>query len=119
MKKMDVFEEQPLERLTVFLYLVPIFGVVPALWTLYRQRGSREQKRVSRMVLILAFGWLVGSLLLQTGGQNAETLTLPLLLMSSLLSSGYFLVNMWLMVQVWQRKPARLTLLERLTKSLR
>ena len=119
MKKVDIFEEQPLERLTIFLYLVPVFGVVPALWTLYRQQGSREQKRISRLALTLAFGWLLGSILLQTGGQTSETLTLPLLLMSSLLSSGYFLVNIWLMVQVWQRKPVRLPLLDRVTKSLR
>lgn len=94
-----------LTRLNYFLYLVPIFGVFPALWRLYRQQGSREEQRLARLVIFMAFVWLAGTLLMQTSGQADEEMRLPLLLMSSVLTSGYFVTNLWLMIRVWQRKP--------------
>lgn len=100
----DRYGEQDLRRLQMFFYLVPVLGFFPALWTLYRQSGSREQRQVSQLAVKLALGWLLGAVLLQGGIQFADSLTLPLLIMSSLLTSGYFLVNIWLMARLWQRK---------------
>ncbi len=108
MKDIDPLDNQDLKRLQIFFYLIPVVGFFPAIWTLYRNEGGRQRKALSRLVVTLALGWLFGYILLGTGAQTSESLTLPLLLMSSLLTSGYFLVNLWLMVRLWQRKPLRL-----------
>jgi len=49
---------------------------------------------------------------------NVELLGVSLLLADSLLSSSYFLVNLLLMVQLWQRKPVKLPGLTQLAKHL-
>jgi hypothetical protein len=105
MKNGDRFGTEDLKHLRMFIYLVPIVGFFPALWTLYRKRGNQEQREVSRLAITLALGWLFGYVLLGTGAQAIDSLSLPLLITSSLLTSGYFLVNIWLMVRLWQRQP--------------
>jgi hypothetical protein len=100
----EMFENSDMQRLQMFLCLVPVVGFFPALWTLYNQRGNRRQQRVSRLAVTLALGWIVGYFLLNAGAHTSDTLTLPLLIMSSLLTSGYFLTNIWLMVRLWRRK---------------
>jgi hypothetical protein len=114
MKNIDRFRTQDLNHLRMFIYLVPVVGFFPAVWTLYRRRGSREQRAASRLAVTLALGWLFGYLLLGAGSQTSDTLALPLLITSSLLTSGYFLVNIWLMVRLWQRQSLRLPGLSRL-----
>lgn len=107
MNELDPLENQDLKRLQLFIYLVPILGFFPALWTLYRRQGTREQQAVSRLSVTLAFSWLLGYFLLSAGVQS-EFWTLRLLIMNSLLTSGYFLVSLGLMVRLWQRKSPRL-----------
>ena len=96
------------KRLYLFFYLIPIFGFFPSLWTLYRRQGSREQLTVSRLSVTLAGSWLLGYLLLGTAGEMSEFLTLRLLLLNTLLTSGYFMVSLWLMVRLNQRQSPRL-----------
>jgi hypothetical protein len=104
MRQTNPFVSQDLRRIQTFIYLIPVVGFFPALWTLYRRQGSREQRAVSRLAVTLATGWLFGYLLLGTGASASQSLALPLLIVSSLLTSGYFLVNVWLMVRLWRRK---------------
>lgn len=118
MSNVDPFENQDIKHLQLFIYLIPIVGFFPALWTLYRRSGTRQQRNLSRLVITLALGWLFGYLLLGVGAQTTESLSLPLLLTSSLLTSGYFLVNIWLMVRLWQRKSLRLPLVSPLSDRL-
>ncbi|MDP8963537.1 MAG: hypothetical protein M3O33_06035 [Cyanobacteriota bacterium] len=108
MKDLDPLENSDLKRLQLFIYLVPVLGFFPALWTLYRRQGSREQQAVSRLSVTLAFSWLLGYILLSAGVQVSEFWTLRLLFMNTLLTSGYFLVCIGLMVRLWQRKSPRL-----------
>lgn len=114
----DPFENEDLRHLRFFLYLIPIVGFFPALWTLYKQRGTQRERNLSRLVVTLALGWLLGYVLLAVGAEASESLSLPLLITSSLLSSGYFLVNIWLMVRLWQRKPLRLPFVSKLSDRL-
>ena len=51
----------------LILYLVPILGFFPSLWTIYQGQGSREQLAVSRLSITLALIWILGYLLLTTG----------------------------------------------------
>lgn len=120
MKESDPLENQDLQRLQLFLYLVPVIGVFPALWTLYRRQGTREQQAVSRLSITLAFSWLLSYVLLSAGAgaQHSEFWTLRLLFMNTLLTSGYFLVSMGLMVRVWQRKQPRLPGISRLAEGM-
>jgi hypothetical protein len=104
----DPFENQSIRHIQSFIYLIPVLGFFPALWTLYRRNGNREQRVTSRIVIKLALGWLFGYLLLGTAAQTTDVQVLPLLIISSLLTSGYFLVNIWLMVRLWQHKSLRL-----------
>lgn len=104
----DSLENSDLIRLQLFIYLVPVLGFFPSLWTLYRRQGTKEQLAVSRLSVTLALGWLLGYILLLSGAQVSEFWTLRLLFINSLLTSGYFLLSVGLMVRVWQRKLPRL-----------
>lgn len=95
-------------RSVLFYYLIPVFGFFPSLWTLYRRQGSKEQMTVSRLSVTLALAWLLGHLLLETGVHTTESMTLPLLLVSSLLTSSYFVVSVWLMIRLWQRRSMKI-----------
>ena len=118
--------------LQLFWYLIPVVGFFPALWTLYHQdptgmqgsesegmgRDKREQRAVSRLSVTLAGSWLLGYVLLGAGAQTWEFLTLRLLLLNGLLTSGYFLVSLWLIVRLWQRKYPRLPGFSRLANRM-
>lgn len=119
MKPSDLLESEDVDRLQIFIYLIPVLGFFPALWTLYRQAGGQSgrtlagtskstRQNASRLAVTLAMGWIIGYGLLGAGAQAVDSLTLPLLITSSLLTSGYFLVNIWLMVRLWQGQSIRL-----------
>lgn len=86
----------------LLLYLIPVIGFFPSLWTLYRREGSREQLAVSRLSITLGFTWMLGYLLLATGAATSDFFTLRLLILNSFLTSGYFLVSVWLISRVIQ-----------------
>lgn len=114
----DPFNHEEMRHLQLFVYLLPIVGFFPAIWTLYRRRGTRQERNLSRLVVTLALGWLLSYALLGVGSQASESLALPLLITSSLLTSGYFLVNLWLIVRLWQRKSLRLPIVSQLSERL-
>ncbi|MFM7427402.1 MAG: hypothetical protein ACKO7W_20785 [Elainella sp.] len=117
----DPYKQQDLDRLQIFVTLIPVVGFLPALWALYRQQSSPAVQNVSRLVVTLTLGWLLGYGLLGAGAQlssESTVSTLSLLILSSLLTSGYFLVNLWLMVRLWQRKSLRLPGISRLSDRL-
>lgn len=105
----DPYKDRDLQRLQIFICLIPVIGFFPALWTLWQPQTSPEQRNASRLAVTLAIGWMLGYLLLGAGSQlsSGTTATLSLLILSSLLTSGYFLANLWLMVRLWQRKSLR------------
>ena len=117
-RKLQSFENPDIKHLQLFLYLIPVFGFFPALWTLYRRQGTREQQTLSRLAVTLALCWLLSYIFLGTGAQISEGLALPLLLTNSVLTSSYFLVNIWLMVRLWQRQPPQLPWISRISKRL-
>ncbi|NJP10455.1 MAG: hypothetical protein HC866_14075 [Leptolyngbyaceae cyanobacterium RU_5_1] len=114
MSKLEPFENQDIQHLQLFLYLIPVVGFFPALWTLYYQRGTAQQQDLSRIVVMLTLGWLISYSLLGMGAETAGSLAVPLWLMSSVLTSGYFVINLWLMVRLCQRKSVRLPFVSKL-----
>jgi hypothetical protein len=100
-------KDTDISKTQLILYLIPIVGFFPSLWTLYQRQGSREQLIVSRLSITLAFIWMLGYLLLTTGAAT-DFLTLRLLILNSFLTSGYFLVSVWLIFRIIQGKSSRL-----------
>lgn len=119
----EILDNRAFKRLWLFIYLVPVFGVVPVIWTLNRRQSDRQQREVSRVAATIAILWLLGTLTLTSGvaitnGENAQGLGLSLLLVSSLWTSGYFVTNLWLMSRVWRRLPLDLPGIKRINKYL-
>lgn len=118
MNDFDTYEDLDLKRTRLLLYLIPVFGFFPALWTLYRRKGSKQEQKVSRLAVILALGWLSSYVVLGTGVQTSESFALPLLVTNGVLTSGYFVVNLWLMTQVMRRKRPWLPVFSKLSDRL-
>ncbi|ODG98720.1 hypothetical protein A4S05_07925 [Nostoc sp. KVJ20] len=100
--------QSPVPNPQYLLHLVPIIGFFPSLWTLYRGQGSREQVAISRLSITLALTWLLGYLLLVTGAATSDFFPLRLFILNSFLTSGYFLVSVWLILRLMQGKSGRL-----------
>jgi uncharacterized membrane protein len=95
--------------LQLILYLIPIVGFFPSLWTLYTRQGTREQLMVSRLSITLALTWILGYLMLATGAeQTSDLLTLRLQILNTFLTSGYFVVSVWLILNAVRGKKQRL-----------
>jgi hypothetical protein len=114
----EVIEPDAIRHIRLFFYLVPIFGFFPAVWTLYRRAGGRQERALSRFVIKMAMGWLLLYGLMGASAMNAESIPLPLLLSASLMTSGYFGLNLFLMVRLWQRKAISLPLLGKVGRLL-
>jgi small-conductance mechanosensitive channel len=101
-------EDTATSKRLLLLYLIPVIGFFPSLWTLSRRQGSREQLAASRLSITLGFTWMLGYLLLATGAATSDFFTLRLLILNSFLTSGYFLVSVWLIFRVIQGRSYRL-----------
>ncbi len=83
-------------------YLIPIVGTIPAAWTLYRGQGSPQQRSVSRLSIMLALSWLIAySLLGISGNMTASPVwSLRLLYLDGLITSGYFVSCLVLLIRL-------------------
>jgi hypothetical protein len=133
MKKLTVSEDSSRDRLKLFFHLIPVVGFFPSLWTLYRHEGAEERRSggtgeqllttnarlptthaqterlaISRLSITLALSWLLAYILLGVGAETSEFLHFRLLMLNSLLTSGYFLVSLWLMLRLATGKSVRL-----------
>ncbi|MDV2995358.1 MAG: hypothetical protein N4J56_005012 [Chroococcidiopsis sp. SAG 2025] len=68
----------------------------------------KEKLAVSRLSITLALSWLLAYFLLSAGAEASELLNFRLLMLNSLLTSGYFLVSVWLMLRLTAGKSVRL-----------
>jgi len=118
MHDLDRLETDTVRHLRLFFYLLPIFGFFPAVWTLYRRSGSRQERALSRFVVKFALGWLLLYGLMGASALTSESAQLPLLLTASFMTSGYFVLNLFLMVRLWQRKTLALPLIGKVGRLL-
>ncbi len=98
-------------RLETFFYLIPVIGLIPSLWAIYRRQRDKKQLAVCRLSVMLAFIWLTIYLSCNVGADLSGTSTsiaLRLLFINGLATSGYFVSSLWLMVLMWQNKSVRL-----------
>ncbi len=118
----DAINEPTLGRLFMYLYLVPIFGLVPAVWTLSQSKSDRQHRAVSRLAIALGLAWMVSSGVLNLAGapagEPAVNPQVAALLFNSLLTSGYFVTSCWLMFRLWKRETLSLPVLTQIAKYL-
>jgi hypothetical protein len=102
--------DEALNRLETFFYLIPVIGIIPSIWAIYRRQHDKRQLAVCRLSVFLAFIWLSTYLGLNVSADlsGASTIGLRLLFLNSLATSGYFMVSLWLMMLLWQKKSLRL-----------
>lgn len=134
MKNVEPSDNRDLNHLKQFFYLIPIIGFFPSLWTLYHHGnqsrgaggvgeagGAGEQEyqdrqlALSRLSVTLSGCWLLGYFLLGVGAES-EFFKLRFLMLSTLLTSGYFLVSIWLMFRLSSGKSTRLPGFSRLAE---
>lgn len=93
-------------HLKLWIYLLPVVGIFPAIWTLYGSpqsdrvdsAASREQKKVSRLSLILVLAWLSSYFLLSLGAANVtQIMSFRLLYANAIITTAYFVTCTLLM----------------------
>lgn len=87
----------------MYACLVPVFGVVPSLMVLSRDRSSQEARNVSKASILLILIWL--SIYAMLGGtQSGESIQVSTELIKGTFTSGYFIACTWLMIKLYQGK---------------
>jgi len=120
-----------LKRLRIYLHLVPVFGIVPSLWTLYGENYGEELaategieekqvKAASRLSVVIGLGCISAIALLGAGAttQASQVASLRFLLASSFVGSGYFLLSIGLMFRVAKGQSIRLPGVSQLSRRL-
>ncbi|MEO0869772.1 MAG: hypothetical protein AAFY17_15310 [Cyanobacteria bacterium J06642_11] len=109
-------------RLRLYLNLIPILGVPLSLWTLYgpNKPAHDSLEQASRLATVLGMGWLLATVLLSAGahGEFSQMTTLRFWISSSLIGSGYFVTNLWLMLKISQGKAPKLPGFTQLSRRL-
>ncbi|PSB40668.1 hypothetical protein [Chamaesiphon polymorphus] len=115
--EIELLEERPvtrdldaLDRLETFLYLIPVMGVLPSMWAIYRRQRDKRQLAVCRLSILLAFIWLTTYMSLNVGADisGSSAIGFRLLFLNGLATSTYFMTSLWLMMLLWQKKSLRL-----------
>jgi uncharacterized membrane protein YeiB len=107
----EVLTSPTLNRLWLFAYLIPVFGMVPAVWTLTQGKSDRRYRAMSRLTLSLGGAWLLGSVVFNSAlsaSESGMSTQMSLMLINSVFTSGYFVLSLALMVRLWKRKPSDL-----------
>ena len=96
-------------HLELWIYLLPIVGVIPSLWTLYRAQSKplgyeeiyREKQKASRLSISLALVWLTSYSLLSLNIANfSDVISFRLLYANAIVTTGYFLTCTFLMTRL-------------------
>lgn len=115
MNDLSSVSDQKAQRQQLWIYLLPIVGIVPALWTLYRGQANEQEQKISRLSLILVSFWLIAYISLFFGSnQTSDLLSFRLLYINALITTGYFLACLLLLWQSLQGKSPYLPLLSTL-----
>lgn len=108
------YDSEPMRSPQLWIYLLPVVGIVPAIWTLYRKPTQSKsqltvqsdpvrlrQQKVSRLALNLALIWLSSYCLLFLGAARVSGIeSFRLLYVNALITTGYFLVCTFLLFRV-------------------
>ena len=101
---------EPKDRhLQLWIYLLPIVGIIPAIWTLSQNKGNREQLKASRLSITLALTWIIiYSFMSLSVNRASDILAFRLLYLNALLTTGYFITCTVLMLRLRKGALSRL-----------
>jgi hypothetical protein len=118
MSKIYEIENQKSQKLQLWIYLLPVLGSIPSVWTLSRNKANCEQKQASRLSIILLLLWLTAYISLFIGADRAsDILAFRLLYTNALLTTGYFLICFGLMFRLQQGKTPYLPVINSLIRT--
>lgn len=108
------------QYLRLWVYLLPVVGVIPAVWTLYRSQNRnfktkdglpqdcpalRQQLKASRLSINLMILWISSYALFSLGAANvSELMSFRLLYVNAITTTGYFLICTVLLWQLGKKK---------------
>lgn len=92
-------------HLKLWIYLLPVIGIIPALKTLYftpdENKVDPQQQKVSRLAISLVLVWLSSYTLLSLGATNTVgIISFRLLYTNALLTTGYFVGCTYFMLRL-------------------
>jgi len=100
----------------LWIYLLPIVGIFPSIWTLYRGKANEESQKTSRLSLTLVMFWLTAYIsLFVSANQTSDILAFRLLYTNALITTGYFLVCLSLMFRLLKGQSPYLPLVSGLS----
>jgi small neutral amino acid transporter SnatA (MarC family) len=105
----------PPSKLWMYASLVPVFGVVPSLMVLSRDRSNQAARNVSKASILLALIWLSTYTMLG-GDHSGDSFNISIELFKGTLTSGYFMVCIWLMFKLYKGQNVSLPWSERSTR---
>ncbi len=136
-------QDTSLQKIRTYLHLVPVFGTLLSLWTLYGKPapaaeaisqaatssaavvGKTDQdmaqtKAVSQLSVVLGLSALIAIALLggAASSQPSQVASLRFLLASSFVGSGYFLLSIGLIFRVATNRSIRLPGISSLSRRL-
>ena len=107
--------DKKIQQLQLGIYLLPVIGIIPSLWTLYRGKASQLEQKTSRLSLILVLSWFTAYISLSfSAHQTSDLLAFRLLYTNALITTGYFLVSISLMLRLLKGKSPYLPLVTKL-----
>jgi hypothetical protein len=101
----------PTNKAWMYACLVPVFGVVPSVMILSRDRSNQEARNVSKVSILLTLIWLFIYAMLGSGAQSVESIQISTELIEGTFTSGYFVVCIWLMFKLYKGENISLPLL--------
>ncbi len=113
----ESFDRKEIKNMMLLFYLMPVFGAGLSLWTLSNPKASPSELALSRLAMKLMLTWFAGTVMLEVGVENIDALKLPLLVVSSLFTSGYFVLNLGLMLRLWQGRSIDLPFFGRVSRT--
>ena len=102
------------QHLQLWIYLLPVVGVIPAIWTLSRShdnssinshhRKSSQRQKACRLSIKLILVWLSFYTLFTLSAANAsEIISFRFLYANAIITTGYFVACTWLMSRLGKR----------------
>ncbi len=96
------------EKWQLYMYLLPVFGAIPAVLTLTKRNHSATVHHTCQTAVMLMILWAVGYGAMGGVPLNGDLLNPQTALIQGSFSTVYFLTCLYLMVRVWRNQPIHL-----------
>lgn len=107
-KPEQISRDSTKERIEMFFCLMPVFGLIPSVLALVRQRSSRKVRDVSQVAIALMLTWAIAYGAMGGVPTEGEALQVTAELMKATISSGYFALCMYLMYRLYRHQAIAL-----------